>query len=126
MADVIAVIVLAILIGGAVTYIVNAKKKGVKCIGCPAGGSCPGSGKAPKKKLEGRVIGRKTMKISGMNCAHCANDVAMMLNQIDGVRAEVNLSKGSARIAYDRNVEDDVLKNAVEKAGFGVADIKAS
>ena len=126
MADVFAVIVLAILIGGAVTYIVNAKKKGVKCIGCPAGGNCPGSGKAPKKKLEGRVIGRKTMKISGMNCAHCANDVAMMLNQIDGVRAEVNLPKGIARIAYDRNVEDDVLKNAVEKAGFGVADIKAS
>lgn len=126
MADVIAVIVLAILIGGAVTYIVNAKKKGVKCIGCPAGGNCPGSGKAPKKKLEGRVIGRKTMKISGMNCAHCANDVAMMLNQIDGVRAEVNLPKGIARIEYDRNVEDDVLKNAVEKAGFGVADIKAS
>ena len=45
MADVIAVIVLVILIGSAVTYIVNEKKKGVKCIGCPAGGSCPGSGK---------------------------------------------------------------------------------
>lgn len=123
MSDVIAVIVLVILIGSAVAYIVNAKKKGVKCIGCPAGGSCPGSGKAPKKKLEGRVIGRKTMKISGMNCAHCANDVAMMLNQIDGVRAEVNLSKGSARIAYDRTVGDDVLKNAVEKIGYHVISI---
>ena len=41
MADVIAVIVLVILIGSAVTYIVKEKKKGVKCIGCPAGGSCP-------------------------------------------------------------------------------------
>ena len=123
MADVIAVIVLVILIGSAVTYIVNEKKKGVKCIGCPAGGSCPGSGGTPKKKLEGRVIGRRTMKISGMSCAHCANDVAMTLNRIDGVRAEVNLSKGSARIAYDRAVGDDILKNAVEKIGYHVISI---
>ena len=77
----------------------------------------------PKKKLEGRVIGRKTMKISGMNCAHCATDVAMILNQIDGVRAEVNLAKGSAKISYDRTVGDDVLRNAVEKIGYHVTSI---
>lgn len=123
MADVIAVIILVILIGSAVAYIANQKKKGVKCIGCSAAGSCPGSRKVPKKRLEGRVVGRKTMKISGMNCAHCANDVAMVLNGIDGVRAEVNLSKGSARIAYDRAVGDDVLKNAVEKIGYHVISI---
>ena len=37
-----AVVVLAIL-GGAITYIVKAKKKGVKCIGCPSGANCSGS-----------------------------------------------------------------------------------
>ena len=123
MANVIAVIILVILVGSAVAYIINAKKKGVKCIGCPAGGNCPGSGKMPKKKLEGRVIGRKTMKISGMNCAHCATDVTMILNQIDGVRAEVNLAKGSAKISYDRTVGDDVQRNAVEKIGYHVTSI---
>lgn len=32
--------ILAILLGAAITYIVRAKKRGVKCIGCPAAGSC--------------------------------------------------------------------------------------
>lgn len=123
MADVIAVLVLAVLIGSAAAYIIKAKKSGVKCIGCPAGGSCPGSTRLPKKKLDGRVIGRKTMKISGMHCAHCAADVTKTLNQIDGVRAEVNLSKNSARISYDRKIEDSVLKNAVEKTGYHVISI---
>lgn len=123
MADVIAVLVLAVLIGSAAAYIIKAKKSGVKCIGCPAGGSCPGSARLPKKKLDGRVIGRKTIKISGMYCAHCAADVTKTLNQIDGVRAEVNLSKSSARISYDRKIEDSVLKNAVEKTGYHVISI---
>lgn len=123
MADFIVIIILAVLIGGAVTYIVKAKKSGVKCIGCPAGANCPGNGKMPKKKLSHPVIGRKTMQISGMSCAHCAMDVTKILNQIDGVRAEVNLSKGSAKISYDREISDEDLKNAVEKIGYHVTGI---
>lgn len=124
MTDVIVLIILAVLVGGAVSYIVKAKKSGVKCIGCPAGGNCPGSAKIPKKKLEGRVVGRKAMKIAGMNCAHCAMDAANALNRIEGVQAEVNLSKGSAKIFYDREVDDDILKKAVEDAGFKVLSIR--
>ena len=123
MANVIAVLVLAVLVGSASAYIIKEKKNGVKCIGCPAGGSCPGSARFPKKKLSGRVIGRKTLKISGMHCAHCAADVTETLNQIEGVRAEVNLSKNSARVSYDREIEDSVLKNAVEKTGYHVISI---
>ena len=58
-----------------------------------------------------------------MTCAHCAMNVTQMLNQIDGVRAEVNFSSGKAKISYDRKVEDDVLKNAVEKIGYHVVSI---
>lgn len=76
MADFIVVLILIILISGAVTYIVKAKKSGAKCIGCPACGSCPGSGKPLKKKLSGRATGRKTMQISGTHCAHCTSDAA--------------------------------------------------
>ena len=54
MANIIAVIILLILIGSAVAYIVKEKKKGVKCIGCPAGGNCPGNSKIPRKKLAGQ------------------------------------------------------------------------
>lgn len=123
MTDIIALVVLAAIIGGAVSYMVKAKKSGVKCIGCSAGGSCSGSGKIPKKKLSGPVIGKKTMQISGMHCAHCVLDVTNTLNQIDGVRADVDLSRGSARISYDREIGDDVLKNAVEKMGYHVTGI---
>ncbi len=123
MADVIVLIILALILGGAITYIVKAKKSGVKCIGCPAGGNCPGSKKMPKKKLDGRVIGKKTMEISGMSCEHCAMDVTRTLNQIDGVRAQVSLSSGKARISYDREIPDEVLRNAVEKTGYHVTAI---
>ena len=58
-----------------------------------------------------------------MTCAHCAMNVAQMLNQIDGVRAEVDVSSGKAKISYDRKVEDDVLKEAVEKTGYQVVHI---
>ncbi len=123
MADVIVLIILALILGGAITYIVKAKKSGVKCIGCPAGGNCPGSKKMPKKKLDGRVIGKKTMEISGMSCEHCAMDVTRTLNQIEGVRAQVSLSSGKARISYDREIPDEVLRNAVEKTGYHVTAI---
>lgn len=123
MADVIVVLILVVLLGSAITYIVKAKKKGVKCIGCPAGGSCPSSGRLPKKKLAGPIIGKKTMEISGMSCQHCVIEVTKILNQISGVRADVNLSKGRAVISYDREVEDMVLKSAVEKIGYKVTGI---
>lgn len=40
MIDFIAWGVLLILVGGAIAYIVKSKKNGVKCIGCPAAGTC--------------------------------------------------------------------------------------
>ncbi len=40
MENVILIFLLAAILGGAIAYIVGAKKRGVKCIGCPSGGSC--------------------------------------------------------------------------------------
>lgn len=40
MENVILILVLAAILGGAVAYIVKVKKSGVKCIGCSAGRSC--------------------------------------------------------------------------------------
>ena len=42
MADFIVAGILLILIGCAVAHIVKAKENGTRCIGCPAGGNCPG------------------------------------------------------------------------------------
>jgi len=41
MVNLIIVIVLLLIIGAAALYVIKAKKKGVKCIGCPAAGNCP-------------------------------------------------------------------------------------
>ncbi len=43
MTDFIVLGIVVIIIAFAVAYIVKAKKSGVKCIGCPAGGTCSGS-----------------------------------------------------------------------------------
>lgn len=40
MENAIIIVVLVAIIGGAVAYIVKAKRSGVKCIGCSAGGQC--------------------------------------------------------------------------------------
>lgn len=42
MTNVIVFGILILILGGAIAYIVKAKKAGVKCIGCPAGGTCSG------------------------------------------------------------------------------------
>ena len=38
--DVVVIILIAIIIGGALLYIFKQKKKGVKCIGCPYSKEC--------------------------------------------------------------------------------------
>lgn len=40
MANIIVVAVVLVMIGAAIAYIVKEKKKGVKCIGCPAAAEC--------------------------------------------------------------------------------------
>lgn len=40
--DIIAIAAIVLIVGGAVAYIIKAKKSGKKCIGCPDGGSCEG------------------------------------------------------------------------------------
>lgn len=40
MADLPIIVVLAVIVGAAIVYIVKEKKRGVKCIGCPAAATC--------------------------------------------------------------------------------------
>ena len=41
--DYVILLVIAAILGGVALYLHKAKKKGVKCIGCPSGGKCSGS-----------------------------------------------------------------------------------
>lgn len=40
MGDIIPIIIIALIIGGAVFYIIKSKKSGRKCIGCPDSATC--------------------------------------------------------------------------------------
>ena len=52
MTDLVAALILFAVVGVAGCYVYRAKKKGTKCIGCPAGGSCCtcGQGNCPSKE----------------------------------------------------------------------------
>ena len=48
MADVIAILVIALILFLAIRYIYKEKKKGVHCIGCPMAGNCHKAGACKK------------------------------------------------------------------------------
>ena len=55
---------------------------------------------------------------------HCAGRVENALTALDGVKAvKVNLSAKQVTITLVREVPDDALKEAVEKAGYRVEEI---
>ncbi len=45
MDNIIVIVILLVIVGGATGYIVKEKRKGTKCIGCPHGKSCDSKNK---------------------------------------------------------------------------------
>ena len=89
---------------------------------CCGGGSGLIKTEIEEKVLEHPAIGKKTVMVSGMHCDHCVKSVT---EAIEGASAKVNLKKEEAVVSYDREIDDDDLKKAVEEAGFKVVDIRA-
>ena len=90
-------------------------------------GGCCGGGKVPKakpKKLNGPKVAEKIIHIEGMHCENCKNRIEKTLNQMDGVAAKVDLGKKIARVSLEKQVADEVLKNAIEKQDFKVTGIE--
>ena len=66
----------------------------------------------------------KTIKIEGMMCGHCEATVKKALEALDGVTsADVSHDKGTAVVALEKDVADDVLTKAVEDKDFKVTGI---
>jgi copper chaperone len=64
-----------------------------------------------------------TATISGMSCAHCVRAVFTALSGVEGVsRADVTI--GQAIIEHDGTVTNDAIRQAIEVAGYAVADFK--
>lgn len=124
MVNVIIVLILVVLLSFAVKSSIRHFKGEGAC--CGGGSGTVKTKKPKKKKLDGPVVAKRTVEISGMHCQNCANSVSRALNGIDGVAARVNLHANRAEVLMDRMVDEDELKHAVEEAGYGVVDIKAS
>lgn len=61
------------------------------------------------------------LDISGMSCASCVGRVERQLEKIDGVEASVNLPLNQAFIKVPTGLEDQILVDAVSKAGYDAA-----
>ena len=67
----------------------------------------------------------KTMIIEGMMCAHCTGRVEKALSAIDGVTAvEMSLEGKSATLTLSKDVDNQVLTDAVTEAGYEVVSIQ--
>ncbi len=66
----------------------------------------------------------KTIKIEGMMCTHCEANVKKALEALEGVTAaEVSHEKGTAVVSLSSDVDNAVLKKAVEDKDYTVTDI---
>ncbi len=62
---------------------------------------------------------KKTVHVSGMSCEHCVARVTKALKAVPGVAdAEVSLKTQSARLDCDASVTSDMVRKAVEDAGY--------
>lgn len=65
---------------------------------------------------------RIELKITGMNCQHCARAVTEAIEPVPGVEAvEVDLAAGCARV--DGQVDAKALIEAVIAAGYGAEPV---
>ena len=66
----------------------------------------------------------KTLKIEGMMCEHCEMHVKKALEALDGVtNAEVSHKAGTAVVTMEKEITNDVLKQAVEDQGYKVSNL---
>ena len=90
---------------------------------CCGGGGGSISVDIPQKTLDHPILGKKTVKISGMHCEHCVKAVTEAINKIDGAAAKVDLSRNEAVVSYDRELDDEILRRTVRDAGYRVVNI---
>ena len=67
---------------------------------------------------------KKVLSVEGMNCSHCSNAVDKALRAVSGVKdVSVDLAGKKATVEAE-GVADELLKKAVEDAGYQVVAIQ--
>lgn len=68
---------------------------------------------------------KKQIFIEGMTCGHCSGRVEKALKAVEGISdAKVDLANKNAVVEIVGNVEDSLLKEVIDDAGYDVVDIK--
>ena len=67
---------------------------------------------------------KKTVKVDGMKCEHCAAKLEQMLNTVDGLTARVDFATCTAILEADHDIPDDDIRGMVDFAGFKAVDIE--
>ena len=77
------------------------------------------------KKSKERITMEKTIKIEGMMCGHCEATVKKALEALPQVEAaKVDHTAGTAVVTLKDDVQDEVLKKAVEDKDYKVVSIQ--
>lgn len=68
---------------------------------------------------------KEVMKIDGMTCTACASAVERRVGKLEGVdKASVNFATEALTVEYDREIDLDIIKKAVQEAGYKVREDK--
>jgi len=67
---------------------------------------------------------KKKILIEGMSCGHCVNHVVEALKEIGAKDVDVSLEKKLATAEISEEITDDVIKAAIDDAGYDVVKIE--
>lgn len=67
----------------------------------------------------------KTIFIEGMSCGHCSKRVEEVLKSVKGVKSvTVSLEEKNVEVVLKTDIDNEILKGAVEDIGFKIVNIK--
>lgn len=68
---------------------------------------------------------KKMILIEGMSCHHCTGRVERALSEIDGVTVEsISVDEKSAVITLQKEIDEKVIRDTIDEAGYDVMEIK--
>lgn len=66
---------------------------------------------------------KKTLLVEGMSCGHCEMAVKKAVGALEGVES-VLVDLGAKKVEVEgNNLEDNIIKEAIEDAGYDVMEI---
>lgn len=80
-----------------------------------------------REVVAGKMVRKAEIKIEGMHCASCQNNLTKSLNKVEGIKmAHVNLMSKKAHVTYDENkVDEGKIRRAVLSVGnYRVVEFK--